>query len=215
MQRIDPFGPYQLAGYSFGAGVVHEMFLQLHKKGLSVQRLIIFDGLPYFSVCKNTLDDSPVLSKSFFENLMLISEVLKEFLNQKELQLEINNEVLFTKSKEEQLDMVFDALVKHGFNFMTRTDFYTFVKIYIHQVKIWDTYIPDINVTHNTPVTLFRADKENEELTETYGWETVTRGGVIVHRIEGNHMNILSLPHVESITKTIKAVENVKMEAIL
>lgn len=45
MRSVQPHGPYNVAGYSFGAGVAFEMALQLQKEDAkNVSNLILLDG---------------------------------------------------------------------------------------------------------------------------------------------------------------------------
>src|SRR5690606_1930791 len=42
IQKVDPYGPYILGGYSSGGKVAFEMALQLFRKGFEVKKLLIF-----------------------------------------------------------------------------------------------------------------------------------------------------------------------------
>ena len=44
VRRLQPAGPYRIAGYSFGACVAFEMCSQLQGLGLAVETLFLFDG---------------------------------------------------------------------------------------------------------------------------------------------------------------------------
>ncbi|WP_336216873.1 thioesterase domain-containing protein, partial [Nonomuraea sp. LPB2021202275-12-8] len=46
IQRIQPSGPYNLAGWSFGGLVVHEMATQLQNNGEEISLLTLFDSYP-------------------------------------------------------------------------------------------------------------------------------------------------------------------------
>lgn len=44
MKKVEPEGPYNIAGYSFGAAVAFEMALQVQQNGGIVSQLILVDG---------------------------------------------------------------------------------------------------------------------------------------------------------------------------
>jgi thioesterase domain-containing protein len=50
LQAVYPAGPYNLLGWSFGGVVVHELAIELRRRGCEVQRLVLLD--PAFSVNK-------------------------------------------------------------------------------------------------------------------------------------------------------------------
>ncbi|OMC25276.1 hypothetical protein A5739_03810 [Mycobacterium colombiense] len=45
IQAIDPTGPYNLLGWSFGGVVAHEIAIELQRRGCSIARLILLDAL--------------------------------------------------------------------------------------------------------------------------------------------------------------------------
>jgi thioesterase domain-containing protein len=72
IQKVQPQGPYLLAGASFGATVAIEISNQLLKSGETVNFIGLLDGWPIFS--------EKFLEKDFFEKLML--EQFKRFQSQ-------------------------------------------------------------------------------------------------------------------------------------
>jgi len=46
IQGVDPTGPYNLLGHSFGGLVAHELAIELRRRGCAVQRLILLDAAP-------------------------------------------------------------------------------------------------------------------------------------------------------------------------
>ncbi|WP_297847665.1 non-ribosomal peptide synthetase, partial [Mycobacterium sp.] len=45
IQRVDPTGPYNLLGWSFGGVVAHEIAIELQRRGCSIAHLILLDAL--------------------------------------------------------------------------------------------------------------------------------------------------------------------------
>ncbi|TXH76237.1 MAG: amino acid adenylation domain-containing protein, partial [Lysobacteraceae bacterium] len=48
IQVIQPHGPYHLLGWSFGAIAAHAMAAEMQKRGLTVAKLIMIDGAPFY-----------------------------------------------------------------------------------------------------------------------------------------------------------------------
>jgi thioesterase domain-containing protein/acyl carrier protein len=70
IRRRQPSGPYQLLGWSYGAGVAHEITAQLEQRGEKVSLLVMLDGYPPNSA------PHPVLAATDSENLgMLLGSV--------------------------------------------------------------------------------------------------------------------------------------------
>jgi thioesterase domain-containing protein/acyl carrier protein len=46
LQALHPSGPYQLIGWSFGGVVVHELAVELRRRGCEVRRLVVLDAVP-------------------------------------------------------------------------------------------------------------------------------------------------------------------------
>ncbi len=66
IRRQQPAGPYQLLGWSYGAGVAHEMAAQLEDQGEQVSLLAMLDGYP------PNPEPYPVLEPSDRQNLLLL-----------------------------------------------------------------------------------------------------------------------------------------------
>ncbi len=91
MESIQPFGPYNLFGWSFGGVLVFEIAKQLAKKGQIVKNIILLD--PYFNykvVCKaiknlttdliNNINEkySPQATAALFDTNILLFKATKE-----------------------------------------------------------------------------------------------------------------------------------------
>ena len=66
IRRQQPIGPYQLLGWSYGAGVAHEIAAQLEEAGERVSLLVMLDGYP------PDLAPHPVLAPADSENLSML-----------------------------------------------------------------------------------------------------------------------------------------------
>ena len=65
IQEMDPTGPYNLLGWSFGGLVAHEIAIELQQRGYVIGRLIVFDA--QFSLEGATLPNHPLEDKQMLE----------------------------------------------------------------------------------------------------------------------------------------------------
>jgi thioesterase domain-containing protein len=65
IQGVDPAGPYNLLGWSFGGLVAHELAIELRQRGYEIGRLIILDA--QFSLEGATLPNNPLEDKQMLE----------------------------------------------------------------------------------------------------------------------------------------------------
>ena len=65
IQEVDPTGPYNLLGWSFGGLVAHEIAIELQQRGYVIGRLIVFDA--QFSLEGATLPNHPLEDKQMLE----------------------------------------------------------------------------------------------------------------------------------------------------
>jgi thioesterase domain-containing protein/acyl carrier protein len=70
IQEVNPSGPYNLLGWSFGGIVAHELAIELRQRGCEIARLILFDA-------PVSLDDSVTLPTHPFENKEILEEALR------------------------------------------------------------------------------------------------------------------------------------------
>jgi thioesterase domain-containing protein/acyl carrier protein len=62
LQAVYPTGPYNILGWSFGGVVAHELAIELHRRGCTVERLVLLDAvLIHNGVAARALDDSQIL----------------------------------------------------------------------------------------------------------------------------------------------------------
>jgi thioesterase domain-containing protein len=70
IQAVDPTGPYNLLGWSFGGVVAHELAIELQRRGCVVPRLILLDAQP-------SNDSSGTLPIHAFGEKDILEEVLR------------------------------------------------------------------------------------------------------------------------------------------
>ncbi|OXB19032.1 hypothetical protein B0A80_20145, partial [Flavobacterium tructae] len=200
MQTVDPYGPYRLGGFSFGARVVYEMAFQLEKMGFYVEELLIFDGMVLFEE-KSTINQD----RKFREFLMELTDTFGEDFNWPELIPE-------GKSKEEQIQLLGELLENSKYN-ISKEELKGRLEVDFANENY--SYLPKNEIKLDTRIILFKAgntlikmdDKiiKYSDLHEVdYGWNQYTNKEVVVHTIPCTHTNILNKEHVEKISYYLK-----------
>ncbi|AWK06834.1 non-ribosomal peptide synthetase [Flavobacterium crocinum] len=202
--KVNPKGPYALAGFSFGGIVAFEMTRQLKAKGKTVSLTALLDSyldssyyygnyrrkqlVRYMDVTYRRLD--------FLKEMLLSWKAFKMRINGKKeyiLQRHFGKKKIMTEQEELALQQFIEAdkMVK----------------------KIVDLY-------HLKPqsfqVDLFRSkDDDNYKLDPTHlGWKKAALGGVNIHNISGNHLNIVAPPNDKVLARLIQDILDEKHENI-
>ena len=179
IHQVQPEGPYQLAGWSFGGKIALEMAQQLQKGGESVALLAIIDTRIYSTPFATFWHGSRVFFTSMLPHLWpYISDYLQ----------------LQSARHPKQADL------KEGTkqpNFKT-SEFRRLLQVF--QANVWaDTrYRPQ---GYPGQVTLFKTAHPDS----TGGWGDVAANGLEVHQIPGHHMNVLRPPQVQVLAEKLWA----------
>lgn len=200
--KVNPKGPYALAGFSFGGVVAFEMTRQLKALGKEVSFTGLLDSYVDSSYYYGTYRRKQLvryLDKThrrldFLKGMLLSWKAFKMRINGKKeyiLQRHFGKKVEMTEQEELALQefIVADAMVK----------------------KIVDRY-------HLKPqkfkVDLFRSkDDDNYKLDPTHlGWKKAALGGVNIHNISGNHLNIVAPPNDKVLARLLQDILDEKHE---
>lgn len=194
--KVNPKGPYALAGFSFGGIVAFEMTRQLKEMGKNVTLTGLLDSyvdssyyygnyrrkqlVRYFDLTHKRLD--------FLKEMLLSWKAFKMRINGKKeyiLQRHFGKKITMTEQEELALRQFIEAdgMVK----------------------KIVDRYHLK---PQNFSVDLFRSkDDENYKLDPTHlGWKKAAMGGVTIHNISGNHLNIVAPPNDRVLARLIQDI---------
>ena len=197
IRQLQPHGPYLLGGHSMGGKVAYELARQIEAAGERVGVLAIFDA---DIVNKNT---------SMIDALMLLSETFRLNIARATLAALPQDKMmdyLLTAGKKRfarVLEIAYDMdLLPRGFR--TR-DAEMFLQRIATNIAVSDAYVaPPIH----TPVTLFLATDhtENSYLIDVAAWQKVALGGVKVHAVAGNHLNLVQKPFVAAVAEVLRGV---------
>ncbi len=215
MQKIDPYGPYCIGGYSFGGKIALEMALQLENKGYEVSELLIFD-----SAVINYPPASILIPEENLEELL--SEIIS-FINQEfDVNILLSHSILEGLCQKDQIEAVYKLIeeLKSPFEIKMKGR----VQVYINNCTC--SYYPETNTKLDTQIILFRSQdkldidrtsltEESREIfdkvlqTKEFGWQEYTNKKIKVFSIEASHTEILSLPHVIEISQNLKENLNI------
>ena len=193
IQTIDKDGPYALAGFSLGGRIAYEMARQLDAMGKKVNFLGILDATAEGSIMALPLLKRTGYRISFLANYVSwnIASFFKEpnkskisVINRRirglekrirGLDIRVNKNELISKGKEKELPKylrrVHRANRRANLNYIVRP--------------------------YNGTVHLYKAQKQTFYIPEpeTYGWDRMAMGGVIIHEIPGEHSNTFAPPN--------------------
>ncbi|MGH9958316.1 MAG: alpha/beta fold hydrolase, partial [Pyrinomonadaceae bacterium] len=208
LQAIQPQGPYLLGGHSFGASVAFEMAQQLRKRGHEVARLFILDATAPVFIDKPALPDDASLMAN-------IANILGQLFGKN---LEVSDDALRLLDPDEQLNYLKECLQMAEVwpPEIGTKQVRGLVQVFKanHQIH----YVPQ--EVFPTRITLFRSSEVNPEdiigddqISEilrdaAWGWGQFSEEPVEVHVVPGDHITMMTEPHVQVLAERLKACLN-------
>lgn len=181
LQTIQPEGPYQLGGWSFGGIVAFEIAQQLHSLGHEVALLALIDSFNP-TVLNKPKPDEAILITSFARNLSRLFD--------KELPVSVD------KLRQLELDEQLDCLLKEakilqilpseiGLQQMRQL-----FEVFQANSQAIHSYVPQ---PYSGQITLFCAEEKSIQLAEKQiqGWNSLAMAGIDIHKIPGDHFSIV------------------------
>jgi thioesterase domain-containing protein len=192
LRAHQPGGPYALAGYSFGGYVAYEMAQQLLAAGEAVSLLALLDTPAPSVIQRAQLEtDSAGLLSSLFPILELSVEELRA-----------------AGSEDDQLALVMERakranLVPPGFALAEARRYFAVCKLN-HGMR------PEPQ-PYRGKLTLLRAREGAERISSdpALGWESLARGGLDLHWVDGRHEDMLAAPHAAGIARIIAEAQRI------
>ncbi|WP_224999253.1 amino acid adenylation domain-containing protein, partial [Cesiribacter sp. SM1] len=194
IKAVQPEGPYNLVGHSFGGVVVYEMIRQLEKRGESVNIAAVLDSTP-----DNKLSDGEKREQiiSMVEGIVK-SEFGVGYLPKKWKQ-KIRKE-LPVGSFEELLAYVKDTIKRNGLKFndteaLERLFHVIFVNMHIK-------YRPEGKISKKL-ILMKAMDSDWNGYDPSLGWAKITQMVQVV-TIDGDHESMLKKKHARQLVKELK-----------
>jgi thioesterase domain-containing protein len=180
IRQVQPEGPYQLAGWSFGGTVALEMAQQLQKTGESVAFLGIIDTRLYSTRFATFWHGSRVFLTSMLPHLW---PYVSDYLH-------------LQSAHPEQAELGGETRRP---NFKT-SEFKRLLQVFHANVRADSRYRPQ---RYPGRVTLFKTETVHPD--STWGWGDIAANGVELHQIPGHHMNVLRSPQVQVLAEKLSA----------
>ena len=196
--KINPTGPYALAGFSFGGVVAFEMTRQLRQQG----KKVILTGLL----------DSYLDSSYYYESYS--QKKLIRYLDLTYKRLDFLKEMLLSwEAFKMRINSKKDYIVKKHFGYNnTMTDQEALaLEQFIEADSMVKTIVDRYHIKpQNIEVDLFRSkDDLHYKLDPTHlGWKKAALKGVKIHNIPGNHLDILAPPNDKILARMLQDILN-------
>ena len=197
MQAVQPIGPYFLGGHSFGGKVAFEMAQQLLRQGQEVAFVAIFDTTAPITHGKRPEVD--------VDDATWLIDIAKSMQVAFAKDLDMDAEALRSLASEEQLKYVLEYL--HMLDVVPANADTTYLKHLLQAYKANNTteYLPQ--QVNPVPITLFRASEAIPEQQTalpsqfledvTWGWNAFSSEPVDIQFVPGNHVSMMTQPHVQ------------------
>ena len=215
LQVVQPQGPYLLAGHSFGSFIIFEMAHQLQEQGHEVALLAMMDELaplPIFkSVDLNWRQEANGLNEEA-KNLTLLVSLMERFSGNN---VNLSYEVLRTLDSDAQLNYI--AVQMERANLLPPKFGSKHLRGFLNVCggigKAFENFLPD--KIYPGKITFFRSseihgdDFAAPELAEimkdpALGWRQFCTETVEVHMVPGNHVSMLTEPHVQILAERLQ-----------
>ncbi len=195
--RVQPRGPYRIAGWSLGGSVAFEIATQLQIAGAEIEWVGMFDSPAPYKLPE--VDERDLLAW-FVTDLSGIDN----FISADELKQD---------NEEAQLRYLLDKIVSAGIfsNDISESQFARLINVFRMNLKLQREYSEISGPNRVNPVTLYKATQDPSHYLRKYypyiespdmGWFKLTSDIVIVD-VPGNHYTILSNNNVESLSEAI------------
>jgi thioesterase domain-containing protein len=205
LQRIRPVqqhGPYRLGGWSFGGLVAYDMATQLVEAGEHVELLALFDtGIPS---TLSLADNDDARARLFMRCALYVETMsVRPFgLHLSDLQgVDQNTRIQIFMAACERSGLVTSKVGEQMV--------YSILESFHDCVTAASTYSPP---TYHGNLVIYRASDElplDAILTgiglddNVYGWSSICTGRVESVAVPGNHLTLLSPPHVDEVAKDL------------
>ncbi|WP_172826157.1 non-ribosomal peptide synthase/polyketide synthase [Mycobacterium colombiense] len=174
IQGIDPTGPYNLLGWSFGGAVAHEIAIELQRRGCEVGRIVLLDSQPRM--------DSSVTAPNIGE-----ADVLGDVLRICRIDIPEQDEPLSYEHVEELLRKQgivqfsqYKQLVDWGVQNLNRN------------VALYQAHEPDV---FHGDITIFTAVRDECDRSSPLlqRWRPYVTGDIAVYPIDCGHQEMMSI----------------------
>lgn len=199
IQRIQPEGPYLLAGWSMGGAIAFEMALQLQSQGQEISLLALIDASDIF--VHRTIQDETNLLVSLCKSRLSLSEEQLQQVEAKLQQIDNDEQLAYAIGQARQHN---PHLLPDGFGVEQLSHLFKVLKLHNYALKNYSDQYHKLKKYYSGKITLFQAIEglavNSNNLIKN--WQAVA-DKVEVHWIEGNHLTIIEEPHVKELAEKL------------
>ena len=212
IKKVQPHGPYYVAGWSLGGTIAFEIASQLEQKNDDISFLALIDSpAPSKNLWKNKQEFDMNSESSFLKGLLKDKHIeLDKTLNSiDKIEHFWPQMIAFLEAHGFDVELVRKISLQLGMHILpnfSRLNFRESID-YINTIRTLNNaraaYIPVDKI--NTRIHYFGATKSKGQREKL--WEKYTTGGIIYNEIEGDHFSILRTPRVTILSgKFAKAI---------
>src|SRR5579863_4587964 len=206
LKTIQPTGPYNLIGHSYGGVVAYEMARMLLEQGERISSIILLDAMaPWVVQAKTATDEATDLF-----------EVCTTVANLYGVDLKVDLKRLRKSSTEENIQYVVNLLNECGVEIDDEL-FAVFYKVFRANLSCYRIYKP-LKLLCNVEVSLYRATQRHEKdtsLPEDYGWGRLLQGPIHVYNVNADHFSILERVSIKQSVADVTNANNSEYEVRL
>jgi amino acid adenylation domain-containing protein len=192
--RVQPEGPYHLCGYSLGGLIAYEMACQLRARGCDVARLVLLDSSPILDDVLPSLEELDAMDDVDF----LVSEFSQH--------LPVTDESLRALPADARLPHIMDLAGTAGLlaEHMDLRTMRQYVDIARDHTRAALAYEPG---PYSGSALLLRTvdPAEPEDADPHWGWDPLVHDGLDVEILPGEHITMLSEPHLSAVVERLRA----------
>ncbi len=188
IRRVQPAGPYQIGGWSFGVPVSFEIAQQLTAMGEKVRLLVLMDSPRNCNPADRSLSE---------EELRAVEQTfLAEYL-QEELGLAVESLTF-----DQQVLLYMNTLKESGMlpADITQEQIRRYVRVTVSNKHAARLYQPK---PYSGRVTLFKSSFSRHE-DYSYGWKELALGGIDVFNFDASHADFVSKSNVPLVAERLR-----------
>ncbi|MDJ0733380.1 MAG: amino acid adenylation domain-containing protein [Nostocaceae cyanobacterium] len=214
LQTIQPIGPLQIAGYSFGGKVAFEVAQQLRNLGRTVSWLGIID----------VQVEAPTIEKQAanWDDVQHIVELAKFYQGIFETNFNLDVKAKSSDNAMELMDYLIAQLSQQGHK-ISQPELQRILELYKANIQANASYIAQ--GIDSTSITFFRAselgalgnylpDLTMSEADPTWGWKQLSVNPVELQIVPGNHFTMLTKPQVQILAQKLQATLKKAIELV-
>ena len=192
IKTIQPYGPYQMGGHSFGGVVAFEIVRQLENANEEVSLLALLDE-------SAPIANAKIRKKTEPEELLDYLKWLAHFNG-----IEIYDGNFEPYTSDQRFELAVKYLNQAGLA-LDRQELETTLRAFTNNYKCYNSYIPKGKIVAR--VVLLQSQEQDAECQKHgLGWQAYVKQPIEVRKVSGGHFSMLAMPHVTATAKIMSDI---------